>query len=492
MIVGYSSDEIIFGGANLINDPSSWHVVITYKSAYDKMLPSVMKQAGITSWEICRVPMVKINNYKLHLMKHTDYTERLVALSRRPWALVLTYSEASPVGCERAIGYLVNKIFDGHHINNFLSARNMLSNNSMKAKDAMLQIYKIPIPKIKVYKYETIFEGHSLTDLEQRICCFDVGNEKYNITNILTNRCRKGDVPLTLGHCFPSHTKASGEFTIEKVWKSKGTSDRLLIVFAVFGDLPVYINGIERNILLARKVYPNWTCRFYVDDSVPKNIVAKAIDLGAQVYIMKDGLLKGARRTMWRFLPLAESCRFISRDVDSRVNGKEAWAVGEWKHSGKLFHTMWDGEEQGNTPILAGMWGAVSKHKTSKDAVLSTPDVFEGKPLVPDIARRILEWKMDGYRSDEMFLMHHILPIAKRSIKRHGCAWYPRPFFDGERIQTKAMEDMVFKVKMKDDKRIGDKILPGEDKPDDEFVKVEPVNVHDLCWLKNALSHYTI
>ena len=63
---------------------------------------------------------------------------------------------------------------------------------------------------------------------------------------------------------------------------------------------------------------------------------------------------------VWRFLPLLDPLvdAVASRDLDSRLTGREAAAVTQWlEESGLPFHVMRDHPMHG-TEILGGMWGA--------------------------------------------------------------------------------------------------------------------------------------
>ena len=46
-----------------------------------------------------------------------------------------------------------------------------------------------------------------------------------------------------------------------------------LITFSLWGQNPKYLIGAIRNAELAKKIYPDWTCRFYVAKSVPSQII---------------------------------------------------------------------------------------------------------------------------------------------------------------------------------------------------------------------------
>ena len=101
------------------------------------------------------------------------------------------------------------------------------------------------------------------------------------------------------------------KFNIDEKWKYHRTNPKLLISFSLYGDNPKYTEGAVQNVLLANIVYPNWTCRFYVDNSVPKKITDELLELGAQVYFVKPNKsIKNRQRSLWRFLPPSSFCIF--------------------------------------------------------------------------------------------------------------------------------------------------------------------------------------
>ena len=130
-----------------------------------------------------------------------------------------------------------------------------------------------------------------------------------------------------------------------------------IISFSVWGDDKRYLNGCFANIELASKIYPTWQTRFYCADNMSQQFMSRLQDMGAEVVPMQieqsawEGLF-------WRFLPASENDVdiFISRDIDSRLNEREAAAVDEWLSSDKDIHAMRDHIEH-NVPILGGMWG---------------------------------------------------------------------------------------------------------------------------------------
>ena len=46
-----------------------------------------------------------------------------------------------------------------------------------------------------------------------------------------------------------------------------------IISFTVWGDNPIYTIGALKNADLAKDIYPNWICRYYLGSSTPKDII---------------------------------------------------------------------------------------------------------------------------------------------------------------------------------------------------------------------------
>jgi tetratricopeptide (TPR) repeat protein len=115
-----------------------------------------------------------------------------------------------------------------------------------------------------------------------------------------------------------------------------------VISFSLWGTTPFYSYGAMINLVLSRTVYPGWTCRFYVDATVPKACVAFLRDNGGDVRNIEDeypgvGLFQ-------RFLVMNDATvgRFLVRDCDARLSPAEADLVRQWTLSDYPFHAVRD------------------------------------------------------------------------------------------------------------------------------------------------------
>lgn len=197
-----------------------------------------------------------------------------------------------------------------------------------------------------------------------------------------------------------------------------------IISYSLFGGLPRYCESSLINVDLAREIYPEWTCRFYVDDSVPEPIQRKLADKGAEV-VQVTAQQKELSGLYWRFFVMDDPTvkRFLIRDADSLVSYRERAAVDEWLQSGQWFHTMRDRYTHTEL-ILAGMWGGAQ-------------GVFK------DVERLIREFVktgrfMNARVMDQHFLRFVVWPVLASSVCAHDSQGFEPGARDFPEVSRKA------------------------------------------------------
>ena len=169
-----------------------------------------------------------------------------------------------------------------------------------------------------------------------------------------------------------------------------------IISFSLWGTNPKYCVGAIKNAHLARKHFPDWTCRFYLGNSVDDG-TRQALSNFCNTELVEMEELGDWRGMYWRFRPASEEDVdvMVSRDCDSRLGPREKEAVDEWLASDRVFHSMRDHPAHG-IPILGGMWGA-------------------RKGAVPNMTVLIDKHITDENRwgVDQDFLTDHIYPLVK-------------------------------------------------------------------------------
>jgi tetratricopeptide (TPR) repeat protein len=181
---------------------------------------------------------------------------------------------------------------------------------------------------------------------------------------------------------------------------------RNIIAFSLFGDKPRYCETAMLNVRKAGQLLPQWTCRFYVDETVPLAVRTRLQHLGAQVQLMDERDRVELSGLMWRFLVMQDPDvdRFLLRDADSLISFREVAAVQEWLQSGRYFHLMRDYYTHTEL-LLAGMVGG-------------SGGVFK------NIRQLMVRFIKDGQYSskrvvDQHFLRYCVWPTVRQSLLSH-------------------------------------------------------------------------
>jgi len=195
-----------------------------------------------------------------------------------------------------------------------------------------------------------------------------------------------------------------------------------IISFSLYGNKPNFQVGAVVNVLEAKRLYPDWKCRFYTTDD--EGICKQLEYLGAEIVRMDDW---PDGEMFWRFLAVDDADICLSRDADSVVNEREVGAVNEWLESGYQWHGMHDHRQHRHFPIMAGMWGYrhYGDHTPEKQAQESACFFnFRNKSMKTYID----EWldanpheKTAGRGSNSRFMGSAIIyGKAKTNMMRHG------------------------------------------------------------------------
>lgn len=172
-----------------------------------------------------------------------------------------------------------------------------------------------------------------------------------------------------------------------------------IISFCLWGSDPKYIIGAIKNSILARTIYPDWICRFYLDKIASENSNIRYLESMSNTEIIKYDIIGDWTFNIKRFLPLSENIGYmISRDCDSRISAREQQAVNQWIQSKKTFHIMRDHPFQFNFPILAGMFGSKK--------ILDNQNCFSDN-------------MNHGHFSDQIFLQKYIWPLIYQDCLIH-------------------------------------------------------------------------
>jgi len=178
-----------------------------------------------------------------------------------------------------------------------------------------------------------------------------------------------------------------------------------VVSYSLWGNAPMYLEGMKRNISLAETYYPGWETWIYHDSTVPQKWIDIYRNLGAKMISMVEQ--PGFTRLFWRFLPASIDGvgRFISQDADARIGVREEIIVEKWLMSGRDFLIIRDHPNH-NWNIMGGMWGC--KGGIIKEALIMAAKMLSAEKMTP--AQQGL-----GFADDQRWLKSVVWPMAKKS-----------------------------------------------------------------------------
>lgn len=194
-----------------------------------------------------------------------------------------------------------------------------------------------------------------------------------------------------------------------------------------------YFQGIEANLNLVDKHYPGWVVRVYYDltpDSETMTSLCQlacsrpSLDLCHVRSIPSSGDISKVFAMNWRFFPILDPQvdAYVSRDLDSLINAREAAAVADWWGTQHHFHFMRDHPAH-FIEVLGSGWG-----------VRLGPAKSKVRQMVAESFRQASKDPMfwagrSAYGPDQGFLKRYLWPWGKWSAVSHdsySCQHFPR------------------------------------------------------------------
>ena len=184
---------------------------------------------------------------------------------------------------------------------------------------------------------------------------------------------------------------------------------------------------------LVPELYPGWIVRVYYDlepgSSLHQYLCSLAcsnpnLDICYVKNLPGQTDIRNVFAMNWRFFPTIDPSvdLFVSRDLDSRINRREAAAVKEWLESSHHFHFMRDHPAH-SIEILGSGWG-VSLGTQDSHARRFMVDAFRAA------SKDKLFWAArEAYGPDQGFLKMFVWPWGKWSAISHdaySCKRFPR------------------------------------------------------------------
>lgn len=176
---------------------------------------------------------------------------------------------------------------------------------------------------------------------------------------------------------------------------------------SLYGDNPVYFNGLESMVKDIEERFPEWRLRLYLHDKVNFEIREKLkLNPYIQLVIVEDPMAKpgNSAGAFWRFLPLCEDITFICVDADDEKIMIPREYIEKWMNEDCLYYNYisvfnfpWPKDH-----FAAGRWG----RKRTRDVF--NCNLITGYPL------------RTRFGSDEIFLYEYVIPDSKKTRSLSG------------------------------------------------------------------------
>lgn len=183
-----------------------------------------------------------------------------------------------------------------------------------------------------------------------------------------------------------------------------------IISFSIWGNIRLYCIGAIKNALLAKKIFPDWICRFYYDTTVPKIVIEYLNKLdNTELVLMNDYDIQSSFYkkgntfgSLWRFLVCIDKTidMYLVCDTDSRINTYLKLGVLKMLEKKKQFVRFVD--LPSNYKISAGAFGGIHNAFTFSENELN-------------------QYKYGEFYCDQKFLNDIVYPQIK-----NNCITFPR------------------------------------------------------------------
>ncbi len=141
------------------------------------------------------------------------------------------------------------------------------------------------------------------------------------------------------------------------------------ISYSLWGDSRLYCENAIINVELAKKHYPDWTCRFYISKNCPALPIIQKMDCQTIVMDSAEGVYRkddkwvyntSLANMFWRYYildELKEEDVVLFRDCDSHLSQRESIPVNMWLASKHACIRFIENEAQGISFLMGGLWG---------------------------------------------------------------------------------------------------------------------------------------
>jgi|GEM_PF-3790907 len=164
---------------------------------------------------------------------------------------------------------------------------------------ALLLSIAICLNKSKKYNEAIKLATTYLRSNVNNFSAWDCLSNGYYHLNHFSKSARAGNNSLLLKDKYYGTPNSTWQYPTVSA-QVKAANKKKVIAFSLWGNENRYIYGALQNLLLAPTYYPEWELWFYIDDTVPVNIIDTIKALNGKIFIQKSGASR-RNKLCWKF-----------------------------------------------------------------------------------------------------------------------------------------------------------------------------------------------
>ena len=121
------------------------------------------------------------------------------------------------------------------------------------------------------------------------------------------------------------------------------TCEYKVISYSLFQNQSIFTAGALRNVMLAKRLHPDWEVRFYVGVNISTHITHLLSIFGAHILFVSEAEVR-IPPPYWAYLVADDPkvSRFLLRSVIHRLSPRQTHLIKDWEKSDYAFHNIRD------------------------------------------------------------------------------------------------------------------------------------------------------
>ena len=180
-----------------------------------------------------------------------------------------------------------------------------------------------------------------------------------------------------------------------------------VISYSLVQNHSTFTGGALRNLMLAKRLHPDWEVRYYVSVNISTKITQLLSTYGAHISFVNEREVR-VPPLYWAYLVADDPkvSRFLVRSVIHRLSPRQTHLINDWEKSDFAFHNIRDRSWHSGQALVPDLFGARCDHLRNK--------------LNGSIADTIASALYDGRIQDTSGLLNNVIwPLINHEVMSH-------------------------------------------------------------------------